>query len=104
METEVNLTDAQTELRQNSSEEEEADISKFKTEGDEEEEEEEEEEEQEEEEQETARDEEEEEDEEEDDLNDKEVSNEPQVESSVTNSPVTHALEPLTEEIGLKEE
>ncbi len=113
METEVNLSDAQTELQQNSSEEEEADTSKFKVKSDDEEEEEEKEEEEEEEgkeekegdqEEEEEEEGEEEEEEEKDDSNDKDCSGESEVEMSVTTGPVTHSLEPVTEEIGLKEE
>ena len=113
METEVNLSDAQTELQQNSSEEEEADTSKFKIADDDDDDEEEEEEggegevggeEEEKEEQEEDEEEEEEEEEGNEDSNDKEYSSESQVELSVTTNPVTHSLEPVTEEIGLKEE
>ncbi|XP_057367881.1 dynein axonemal light chain 1-like [Daphnia carinata] len=100
METEVNLSDAQTELRPTSAESEdneEGDARKFKNSGDEEEENEEEEDEDEVEEEEEG-------DEEETQEENPENCIEPQMELSVTSNPVTHCLEPVTEEIGLKEE
>lgn len=91
MEAEVNLSDAQTELRPasgESGENEEADTSKFKISGDEDDEENEEEEEEEEEEMKE---------------NDENYI-ESEIDLSVTSNLVTQTLEPVTEEIGLKEE
>ncbi|KAK4025814.1 hypothetical protein OUZ56_014860 [Daphnia magna] len=101
METEVNLSDAKTELRPKSAESEDnEDGSKFKNSGDEDEQEIEEEEEEEE------REEEEEEEEEETEEQNENEKNciESQMELSVTSNPVTNSLEPVTEEIGLKVE